>query len=109
VGAFSASTGLAKHSFSILEFARRGAQQRYEELQEELASLASKALVGLRSSYSLVQSCKLIDVLKDVLLLVATHPQRVIGQLTPKAWAETFHRPNLLVATSQVSWRGRAI
>jgi transposase len=65
--------------------------------------------------YSLVQSCKLIDVppfdnLKDVLLRVATHPQRLIGQLTPKAWAETFHRPNFLVATSRVSrvsWRGR--
>jgi transposase len=47
--------------------------------------------------YSLVQSCKLVDVppfdyLKDVLLLVATHPQRLIGQLTPKGWAETFRR-----------------
>jgi len=47
--------------------------------------------------YSLVQSCKLVDVspfdyLKDVLLRVATHPQRLIGQLTPKAWAETFRR-----------------
>ena len=42
--------------------------------------------------YSLVQSCELVDVppfdyLKDVLLLVATHPQRLIGQLTPKARA----------------------
>ena len=45
--------------------------------------------------YSLVQSCTLIDVppfdyLKDVLLRVATHPQRLIGQLIPKGWAETF-------------------
>jgi transposase len=47
--------------------------------------------------YSLVQSCALVDVppfeyLKDVLLRVATHPQRLIGQLTPKGWAETFQR-----------------
>jgi transposase len=47
--------------------------------------------------YSLVQSCKLVDVppfeyLKDVLLRVATHPQRLIHQLTPKGWADTFHR-----------------
>jgi transposase IS66-like protein len=47
--------------------------------------------------YSLVQSCKLIDIppfdyLKDVLLRVATHPQRLIGQLTPKGWASTFRR-----------------
>jgi transposase len=45
--------------------------------------------------YSLVQSCKLVDVapftyLKDVLLRIATHPHRLIGQLTPKRWAETF-------------------
>jgi transposase len=45
--------------------------------------------------YSLVQSCKLIDVppfdyLKDILLRIATHPQRLIGQLTPKGWAATF-------------------
>ena len=45
--------------------------------------------------YSLVQCCKLVDVppfdyLKDVLLRVAIHPQRLIGQLTPKGWAETF-------------------
>ena len=42
-----------------------------------------------------MQSCTLIDVppfdyVKDVLLRVATHPQRLIGQLTPKAWGETF-------------------
>jgi hypothetical protein len=47
--------------------------------------------------YSLVQSCKLVDVspfdyLKDVLLRVATHPQRLIGQLTPRGWADTFHQ-----------------
>jgi transposase len=45
--------------------------------------------------YSLVQSCKLVDVapfpyLKDVLLRIATHPHRLIAQLTPKRWAETF-------------------
>lgn len=47
--------------------------------------------------YSLVQSCKLVDVppfeyLKDVLLRVATHPQRLIQQLTPKGWADAFGR-----------------
>jgi transposase len=47
--------------------------------------------------YSLVQSCTLIDVspfeyLKDVLLRVATHPQHLIGQLTPNGWAHTFQR-----------------
>ena len=47
--------------------------------------------------YSLVQSCKLINVppfdyLKDVLMRVATHPQRLIGQLTPKGWLDTFGR-----------------
>jgi transposase len=47
--------------------------------------------------YSLVQSCALIDVspfdyLKDVLLRVATHPQRLIAQLTPAGWAETFRQ-----------------
>ena len=45
--------------------------------------------------YSLVQSCKLVDVppfayLKDVLLRLATHPHRHIDQLTPKGWAQTF-------------------
>jgi transposase len=45
--------------------------------------------------YSLVQSCTLIelspfDYLKDVLLRVATHPQRLIGDLTPRGWAATF-------------------
>jgi len=45
--------------------------------------------------YSLVQSCALIDLspfeyLKDVLLRVATHPQRRVDQLTPRGWAATF-------------------
>jgi len=44
--------------------------------------------------YSLVQSCKLIDVppftyLKDVLLRVATHPHHLIAQLTPRGWRHT--------------------
>jgi transposase len=47
--------------------------------------------------YSLVQSCALIDVspfdyLKDVLLRVATHPQRLIAQLTPQGWARSFRQ-----------------
>jgi hypothetical protein len=47
--------------------------------------------------YSLVQSCKLVDLppfayLKDVLLRVATHPHRLIAQLTPRGWAATFGR-----------------
>lgn len=45
--------------------------------------------------YSLVQSCKLIDVppfeyLKDVLRRLPTHPHRLIDQLTPRGWAKTF-------------------
>jgi transposase len=45
--------------------------------------------------YSLVQSCKLVNVppfqyLKDVLIRLATHPHRHIDQLTPKGWAKTF-------------------
>jgi hypothetical protein len=45
--------------------------------------------------YSLVQSCKLIDVPPflyptDVLGRIATHPHRVINQLTPRGWARTF-------------------
>jgi hypothetical protein len=37
----------------------------------------------------------LIDVapfpyLKDVLLRIATHPQRLVDQLTPSGWAKTF-------------------
>jgi hypothetical protein len=47
--------------------------------------------------YSLVQSCALIDVspfdyLKDVLLRVATHPHRLIAQLTPVGWNRTFNQ-----------------
>lgn len=59
--------------------------------------LFAGSLEGARRAallYSLVQSCKLVDVppfeyLKDVLLRVATHPHRLLGQLTPKAWAVT--------------------
>ena len=45
--------------------------------------------------YSLVQSCTLAGVspfeyLRDVLLRVATHRHRLIAQLTPQMWAETF-------------------
>lgn len=45
--------------------------------------------------YSLVQSCRLVGVppftyLRDVLLRVATHPHHLIGQLTPRGWAQTF-------------------
>jgi hypothetical protein len=32
------------------------------------------------------------EYLKDVLLRVATHPPRRIGQLTAKGWAATFRR-----------------
>jgi hypothetical protein len=32
------------------------------------------------------------EYLKDVLLRVATHPQRLIGQLTPKGWLATFRQ-----------------
>ena len=43
--------------------------------------------------YSLIQSCKLVDVppfayLKDVLRRLATHPHRLIADLTPKGWAQ---------------------
>jgi hypothetical protein len=42
-----------------------------------------------------VQSCGLVDVppfeyLKDVLVRVATHPHRLIGELTPQGWARTL-------------------
>jgi transposase len=45
--------------------------------------------------YSMVQSCKLIDVppfpyLKDVLRRLPTHPHRLIDQLTPRGWVATF-------------------
>ena len=56
--------------------------------------------------YSLVQNWKLIadfppfDYLKDVPMRVATHPQRLIAQLTPEGWAETFRRQAAGVAAS---------
>lgn len=60
--------------------------------------LFAGSLEGARRAallYSLVQSCKLVDVppfeyLKDVLLRVATHPHRLITQLTPRGWADAF-------------------
>jgi hypothetical protein len=44
---------------------------------------------------SLVQSCKLAGVdpflyFRDVLMRLPKHPQRLIGQLTPRGWAATF-------------------
>ena len=43
--------------------------------------------------YSLIQSCNLVDVppfayLKEVLRRLATHPHRLIADLTPKGWAQ---------------------
>lgn len=48
--------------------------------------------------YTLIQTCRLINVppfayLRDVLLRVATHPHRLIHQLTPKGWQATFGSP----------------
>jgi hypothetical protein len=45
--------------------------------------------------YSLIQSCRLIEVspflyLRDVLLRIATHPQHRIQELTPKGWKATL-------------------
>jgi hypothetical protein len=45
--------------------------------------------------YSLIQSCRLADVdpflyFRDVLRRLPIHPQRLIGQLTPRSWAENF-------------------
>jgi hypothetical protein len=45
--------------------------------------------------FSLVQSCRLAGVdpflyFRDVLMRLPTHPQRLIGQLTPRRWPETF-------------------
>jgi hypothetical protein len=45
--------------------------------------------------YSVVQSCKLIDVppfayLKDVLRRLPTHSHRLIDHLTPSGWVKTF-------------------
>jgi hypothetical protein len=47
--------------------------------------------------YSLAQNCKLIDIppfdyLKELLMRMAAHPQRLIAQLSPKGWADTFRR-----------------
>ncbi|MPZ20411.1 MAG: hypothetical protein GEV06_21225 [Luteitalea sp.] len=47
--------------------------------------------------YALVQSCKLVDVppfayLKDVLIRLATHPHRLIHELTPKSWTGRYRR-----------------
>jgi len=58
--------------------------------------------------YSLVQSCRLVgvqpfDYLKDVLLRVATHPQRLIGQLTPQAWADSFRPPRAQTSASDTA------
>ena len=45
--------------------------------------------------YSLVQSCRLVDLdpflyFRDVLRRLPTHPHRLIAQLTPRGWTETF-------------------
>jgi hypothetical protein len=45
--------------------------------------------------YSLVQGCRLVGAdpflyFRDVLRRLPTHPQRLIGQLTPRGWAESF-------------------
>lgn len=63
--------------------------------------LFAGSLTGLHRAallYSLAQSCRLVGVdpfayFRDVLLRVATHPQSLIGQLTPKAWATSFAAP----------------
>jgi hypothetical protein len=62
--------------------------------------LFAGSLEGARRAallYSIVQSCKRASVapfpyLKDVLLRLATHPHRLIDQLTPRRWAEIFGR-----------------
>jgi transposase len=56
------------------------------------------SLAGARwaaTLFSLVQSCRLVGVdpflyFRDVLMRLPTHPQRLIGQLTPRAWADNF-------------------
>ena len=60
--------------------------------------LFAGSLTGARwaaTLFSLVQSCRLAGIdpflyFRDVLQRVPTHPQRLIGQLTPRAWAETL-------------------
>jgi len=84
--------------------------------------LFAGSLEGARRAallYSIVQSCKLVDVppfayLKDVLVRLATHPQRLIGQLTPKAWAETVGRqaaaqPSPILSRSQLAGSARSL
>lgn len=53
--------------------------------------------------YSLVQSCRLVGVdpfayVRDVLRRLPTHPQRLIGELTPKGWAESMAKDAAAVA-----------
>jgi hypothetical protein len=52
--------------------------------------------------YSLVQSCRLVSIdpylyFRDVLLRIATHPHRQVGELIPRMWAKlgwtSFSRP----------------
>lgn len=43
--------------------------------------------------YSLIQSCRLVSIdpflyIRDVLVRIATHPQRQIAELTPRMWAK---------------------
>ena len=60
--------------------------------------LFSGSLEGARwaaTLYSLVQSCRLVGIdpflyFRDVLRRLPTHPQKLIGQLTPRGWADTF-------------------
>jgi transposase len=60
--------------------------------------LFSGSLEGARWAailYSLVQSCRLVGIdpflyFRDVLRRLPTHPQRLIGQLTPRGWADAF-------------------
>jgi antibiotic biosynthesis monooxygenase (ABM) superfamily enzyme len=47
---------MAKHSSSILELARRGADHRYEELQQELASLVRQFPDLRRGALEIVKS-----------------------------------------------------
>jgi hypothetical protein len=81
----------------------RAARARYPEAWD-----VSRPCIGLEGArrtallYSLVQSCALVgvppfDYLKDVLVRVATHPQRFIHQLTPKGWLETFRKLSTIV------------
>jgi hypothetical protein len=60
--------------------------------------LFAGSLEGVRWTailYSLVQSCRLSGLdpflyFRDVSRRLPTHPQRLIGQLTPRGWAEIF-------------------